>query len=234
MPAAVLTINLDALIANWRALDAKTAHSVETSAVIKADAYGLGVAPVGRALRDAGVKTFFVAIASEGAILRQVVGPEVRIFVFTGYMRGDEATIEEFDLIPLLNSSDQVGRFLSNCQGAACGLQLDTGMNRLGMESDELASITSNLPALNPTSIMSHLSCSDEPDHPQNEMQLVAFNTMAATLPKITKSLSATGGILLGADYHMGLTRPGIGIYGCDPFIEAQQEIGRASCRERV
>lgn len=225
MPAAVLTINLDALIANWRALDAKTAHSVETSAVIKADAYGLGVAPVGRALRDAGVKTFFVAIASEGAILRQVVGPEVRIFVFTGYMRGDEATIEEFDLIPLLNSSDQVGRFLSNCQGAACGLQLDTGMNRLGMESDELASITSNLPALNPTSIMSHLSCSDEPDHPQNEMQLVAFNTMAATLPKITKSLSATGGILLGADYHMGLTRPGIGIYGCDPFIEAQQVV---------
>ena len=119
-----------------RALDAKTADSVETGAVIKADAYGLGVAPVGKALQQAGAKTFFVALASEGVALRQAIGPDARIFVFSGYMQGDEVAFGEFNLIPLLNSADQVMRFLADCQGAACGLQLDSGMNRLGNPGD--------------------------------------------------------------------------------------------------
>ncbi len=222
MPAALLTVNLGAIVANWRALDALSAKTVETGAVIKADAYGLGVAPVGRALQKAGAKTFFVALAAEGATLRQAIGPAARIFVFSGYMRGDEAAYRDFNLTPLLNNADQVTRFLADRQGAACGLQLDTGMNRLGMEAAELASIIAQIPALNPVLIMSHLACADEPEHPQNAAQLTAFKDLTATLPDIPRSLSATGGILLRADYHMNLTRPGIGLYGGDPFIGAQ------------
>lgn len=82
MPAALLTINLGAIVANWRALDAKTADTIETGAVIKADAYGLGVAPVGQALQHAGAKTFFVALVAEGVALRQAIGPDSRIFIF--------------------------------------------------------------------------------------------------------------------------------------------------------
>ena len=218
--AALLTIDLGAIVANWRALDALTSETVETSAVIKADAYGLGVAPVGQALQKAGAKTFFVALASEGVALRQAIGPDARIFVFSGYMHGDEAAFAKFDLIPLLNSADQVSRFMAG-DSTACGIQLDSGMNRLGMEADELASIASHIPTLNPQLVMSHLACADEPDHPQNAAQLAAFKAMSATLPT-PKSLSATGGILLGADYHMNLTRPGIGLYGGDPFENAQ------------
>lgn len=214
--AALLTINLGAIVANWRALDALTSETVETGAVVKADAYGLGVAPVGQALLAAGAKTFFVALADEGVALRQAIGPYARIFVFSGYMRGDEVAFAEFDLIPLLNSADQVSRFMPS-ERTACGIQLDSGMNRLGMEAEELASISQHIPSLNPQLVMSHLACADQPDHPQNAEQLAAFTLMSAALPA-PKSLSATGGILLGEDYHMNLTRPGIGLYGGDPF----------------
>lgn len=222
MPAALLTINLGAIVANWRALDAKTADNVETGAVIKADAYGLGVAQVGQALQQAGAKTFFVALASEGVALRKAIGSDSRIFVFSGYMCGDEAAFDEFNLIPLLNSAEQVARFLSDRQGATCGLQLDSGMNRLGMEPAELTSINESIRSLNPVLVMSHLACADETEHPQNAEQLAAFNQMTTALPNLSKSFSATGGILLGADFHMDITRPGIGLYGGDPFSEAQ------------
>jgi alanine racemase len=221
MPA-ILTIDLAAIVANWRALDAKTADTVETGAVIKASAYGLGVGPVGQALQKAGAKTFFVALASEGVALRQAIGPVARIFVFSGYMQGDEVAFEEFDLTPLLNSADQAARFLAERQGATYGLQLDSGMNRLGMEAEELTSIITQIPALNPVLVMSHLACADEPEHPQNAVQLSAFNEMTTTLPDHRRSLSATGGILLGAGYHMDITRPGIGLYGGNPFLDAQ------------
>ena len=221
MSGGILTIDLGAIVANWRALDAKTAETVETGAVIKADAYGLGVGPVGQALQKAGAKTFFVALASEGVMLRKSIGPSARIFVFSGYMQGDESAFEEFGLTPMLNSADQVVRFMADRQGATYGLQLDSGMNRLGMEADELASIIAQIPTFNPVLVMSHLACADEPEHPQNAEQLAAFNEMSAALPRHRRSLSATGGILLGTDFHMDLTRPGIGLYGGDPFMDA-------------
>ncbi len=222
MPGGLLTIDLGAIVENWRALDAKTAKTVETGAVVKADAYGLGVAPVGRALQNAGVKTFFVALAAEGVALRQAIGPASRIFIFSGYMRGDESAFNEFDLTPLLNSADHAARFLEARPGEACGLQLDSGMNRLGMEADELTSVMAQISALNPTLIMSHLACADEPDHSQNAAQLTTFNAMTVSLPESRRSFSATGGILLGPAYHMDITRPGIGLYGGDPFAGAR------------
>ncbi|PCJ74796.1 MAG: alanine racemase [Rhodobacteraceae bacterium] len=222
MPGGLLTIDLAAIVSNWRALDAKTADTVETGAVIKADSYGLDVGPVGQALQNAGAKTFFAALADEGVALRQAIGPTARIFVFSGYMQGDESAFGEFALTPLLNSTDQAARFLTDRKGAACGLQLDSGMNRLGMESAELASIAAQIPALNPILIMSHLACADEPKHPQNTAQLAAFTEMVTKLPDCNRSLSATGGILLGSDYHMDMTRPGIGLYGGAPFIDAR------------
>jgi len=215
----VLTIDLNAIVANWHALDALSAPNVETGAVVKANAYGLGVAPVGKALQNAGVKTFFVALASEGVALRQAIGNGARIFIFSGYMRGDEAAFNEYSLIPLLNSADQTARFSTKNQGTPCGIQLDSGMNRLGMEATEFASIAKYLPALNPQLIISHLACADEPDHPQSAAQLAAFNDMV-TPYTTAQSLSATGGILLGAPFHKNLTRPGIGLYGGDPFAQ--------------
>lgn len=229
MARASLTIDLGAIVANWRALNAKT--KVETAAVIKADAYGLGAARVGPALVHAGAETFFVALAEEGAVLREAIGPSPHIFVFSGLMPGDEGIVRYCDLIPLLNSSEQIAQArkvaAQTGAGFACGLQLDSGMNRLGLEPAELAALLNDPQGLNGLDIsliMSHMACADEPDHPQNAAQKAAFDTMINTpaLAGIPCSLAATGGLLLGADYHYDLTRPGIGLYGGMPFGEAQ------------
>lgn len=213
---ATLTIDLDAIADNWRKLDAISARTVETGAVVKADAYGLGVGQVAPALRKAGARTFFVALAEEGVTLRAAIGPDARIFVFSGYMDEDAAAITSANLIPLLNSAEQAARFLGEQNGRAYGLQIDTGMNRLGMEAEEVAALNT----LKPQLIMSHLACADEPQHPQNAAQLAAFQGMNGF--DAPTSIAATGGILLGADYHMNLTRPGIGLYGGLPFVGAK------------
>jgi len=221
MSDATLTIDLSAIRANWKALDALSAPSVETSAVVKADAYGLSAGVVAPALAKEGAKTFFVALASEGVAVRKALGADIPIYIFSGYMKGDKEALETANLIPLLNSPEQVNRFLSEMPGHACGLQLDSGMNRLGIEPVELASLLLQLPRLNPSLVMSHLACADEPSHMQNATQLAAFATMTAALP-YRKSLAATGGTLLNESYHYDMTRPGVGLYGGLPFEKAR------------
>ncbi len=219
---ARLTIDLDAVAANWRALAALSGPGVETAAVVKADAYGLGAAEVGPALAAAGARSFFVALAEEGAALRAALGPGPEIFVFDGLMRGDPALCRANALIPCLDSPAQVALFLETCADLPCALQLDSGMNRLGLEADELAEVAPLLPRLDLRLAMSHLACADDPEHPQNAAQRADFMAACARLPRARRSLAATGGVLLGADYHFDLTRPGIGLYGGAPFAAAR------------
>src|SRR6266566_2397717 len=79
----VLTIDLDAIVANWRKLE-KTAVPAECAGVIKANAYGCGVEPVARALAAAGCKTFFVATLDEARAARVVVPSTAAIYVLNG------------------------------------------------------------------------------------------------------------------------------------------------------
>jgi alanine racemase len=220
MSTGHLSIDLSALAANWRALDAKT--TVETAAVVKADGYGLGAGRVSKALASVGARRFFVAVAEEGAAVRQALGDGIEISVFSGHMAGDTDMIRDLDLTPILNSVDQVTRHLETLPGHSFGIQLDTGMNRLGMEWDEWAAVAEVVLAQHPTLVMSHLACADDADHPMNPYQLDIFHKMTdgITTPR---SLAATGGILLGADYHFDLCRPGIGLYGGAPFKDAHQ-----------
>lgn len=224
MSTGLLTIDLDAVIANWRALDRASAATVETGATVKADAYGLGAGPVARALARAGVKTFFVAVAEEGAVLREALGPGPAIYIYSGHMPGDTDMISDLGLMPLLNSIEQATRHLEAVPTCPFGLQLDTGMNRLGMEPGEWAAIRELVLTRQPALIVSHLACSDDPNHQMNSQQLRQFQeiTAAAGVPL---SLAATGGILLGPDYHFDITRPGIGIYGGLPFAEAKPTV---------
>ena len=219
MSTAILTIDLDAIVANWRTLDAMTEG--ETAAVVKADAYGLGLTRVARALARAGARSFFVAVAEEGAALREALGPGPTIYVFSGHMRGDADMIGDMDLVPMINSLDQLIRHVEALPDQPFGIQLDSGMNRLGMEPAEWAAVRDVALAGDVRLVMSHLACSDEPGHPQNTLQLTAFREMVAGVDA-PKSLSATGGILLGPYYHFDVTRPGIGLYGGLPFSEAE------------
>jgi len=219
MSTGRLTIDLEALAANWRALDA--INTVETAAVVKADGYGLGVSPVAHTLAQAGARRFFVAAAEEGAELRAALGPGPMIGVFSGHMAGDADLIRDNDLTPMLNSVDQVLRHFETLPRQPFGIQLDTGMNRLGMEPAEWAALRDPVLQQIPVLLMSHLACADEPDHFMNAKQLRCFREMTDGLG-ISRSLSATGGTLLGADYHFDLTRPGVGLYGGRPFEDAR------------
>ncbi len=221
MTSARLDIDLDAIAANWRALDAMTDRATQTAAVVKADGYGLGLAPVARALARAGARRFFVAMASEGAALREALGPGPQIGVFAGHMDGDTATIRDCRLTPMLNSIDQITRHLESLPGHPFGIKLDTGMNRLGMEAGEWSAVAEMVLSAGPEMIMSHLACADDPDDSTNARQLAAFHAMTDGCG-VPRSLAATGGILLGPAYHFDLTRPGIGLYGGRPFAEAR------------
>lgn len=218
MSTATLTIDLDAIAANWRALAAIA--QVETAAVVKADAYGLDAARVAKHLATQGVRQFFVAVAEEGVALRRALGSGPVISVFSGHMAGDADIIAGANLIPMINSLDQMLRHVEALPGHPFGLQLDTGMNRLGMEPAEWSALRDIALAQNPTLIMSHLACADEPNHPMNAVQRRAFEDMTQGLD-VPRSLSATGGILLGPEYHFDLVRPGVGLYGGLPFVDA-------------
>ncbi|MBN8632204.1 MAG: alanine racemase [Rhodobacterales bacterium] len=220
MATATLTIDLDAIAANWRALDRISGAGVQTAAVVKADAYGLGVTRVARALANAGARRFFVAAAEEGAAVRQALGPGPQIAILSGHMAGDTEMIHDLDLTPMLNSLNQITRHLESLPGHPFGVQLDTGMNRLGVEMLEWQAVASILVDAGPELLMSHLACADEPDHPLNEAQLRMFHEMTdgTGLPR---SLAATGGILLGPRYHFDLTRPGVGLFGGRPYEAA-------------
>lgn len=221
MSTGTLTIDLDAIARNWRALDAKSAASVETAATVKADGYGLGVDRVVNCLARAGARRFFVAVAEEGAAVREALGPGPAVHVYSGHMAGDTEMIGDLDLVPMLNSIEQVTRHLEALPGKAFGIQFDSGMNRLGMEPEEWAAIKHLVLPLKPELAMSHLACADEPDHEMNSRQLKAFREMAAEIDA-PLSLAATGGILLGEDYHFDVVRPGIGLYGGRPFDDAE------------
>jgi len=217
-----LTIDLAAVVANWKALAGRAAGA-RPGAVVKADAYGLGAAMVAPALYAAGARDFFVAQAAEGRAIRPLLGPDARIFVLSGHMPGQDLT----GLIPVLNSPQQFFRDRATRPRGSFGIQLDTGMNRLGFEPAEWASVRSEAlsartdEGTGPALVMSHLMCADEPDHPANATQLRAFREMTAGVGA-PRSLAATGGILLGPEYHFDVTRPGIGLYGGEPFAEAR------------
>ena len=193
----------------------------ETAAVVKADAYGLGAAQVSKALAKAGARTFFVAQAEEGVVVRDALGPGPRICVFGGHMDGDAALLRDADLIPMLNSIDQMLRHVEALPGHPFGIQLDSGMNRLGMEPDEWSALRDIALSQNPVLVMSHLACADEPTHGMNEFQLQTFRQMTDGI-EAPRSLAATGGTILGPDYHFDMTRPGIGLYGGLPYVDAR------------
>ncbi|MEM1077126.1 MAG: alanine racemase [Pseudomonadota bacterium] len=221
MATATLTIDLDAIAANWRALDRASDRAVATGAVVKANGYGLEAGRVARTLARAGARQFFVAVAEEGVAVREALGPGPAINVFSGHMAGDTQAIAGARLTPMLNSADQLARHLEALPGHPFGIQLDTGMNRLGMEADEWAAVAEFALSQSPRVVMSHLACADEPGHPANAAQLAEFHRLTDGI-SVPRSLSATGGILLGSAYHFDLTRPGIGLYGGAPFGGAE------------
>lgn len=228
----LLTIDLGAIVHNYSWLRARLHGGCECGAVVKADAYGLGVAQVAPALHQAGCRTFFVATQSEGVQLRSVLDGPVTIFVLTGVRPGCERACAESGLIPVLVTTAQIQRWCDetlgfagdNALAAPAALKVDSGMTRLGMGEDEFAHLLTK-PALlrqaNLQLILSHLACADEVGHAQNGHQQAAFAGMVARLreicPNVPASLANSAGICLGEDFQFEVVRPGCALYGVNP-----------------
>lgn len=230
-----LTIDLDAIAANWRFMRSQ-APSAETGAAVKADGYGLGMGPVSRRLYAEGCRTFYVANAVEGAELRRLLPPrvEARIVVLSGITPGDTALFRRHDLTPVLNARWQIDLWVSVRRDTDPPVHLfvDTGLNRLGMPQAELEAFLERPERLKKAGVgvvMSHLACGEDPDHPMNEAQRVRFlatlERVRAHLPETKGSLCNSAGVLLGADYHFDLTRPGIAIYGGAARVKASPSL---------
>jgi alanine racemase len=221
----VLTVDLDAIVANWRKLE-KTAVPAECAAVIKADAYGCGVDPVARALAAAGCKTFFVATLDEARVARTAL-PSAAIYVLDGFFQNCGAAYANSDARPVIGDLNELAEWDVFCRrsgwAGGAAIHIDTGMNRLGMSLTEAQGI---IPRINAgdhgiTLVMSHLACAENLNHPLNARQLATFREIASLFSGVPASLSNSSGVYLGAPFQFDLVRPGAALYGVNPTPEA-------------
>ena len=220
-PASLrLTVDVAALAANWRALDAMSG-AARAGAAVKADCYGLGVATCVPVLRDAGCETFFVAHWSEVDAVASHI-PPAQIAVLHGPLsEADCAYARSTGAVPVINSLDQA-KLWSVGGGGRCHLMVDTGINRLGIAPPEASDPW--MAALDIDILMSHLACADE-DSAMNARQRAAFAAVTGTIAHRRASLANSAGIALGQDYAFDLTRPGLALYGGVPRGELAEVI---------
>lgn len=224
LPASLLTVDLGAVVANWRDLAARVAPAA-CAAVVKADGYGLGAVAVARALAKAGCREFFVARLSEGLAVRDAVPEACRVTVLDGLMAGEAEIYRRRGLTPCLNDSGQIAAWAAAARQAGEKLQavlhFDTGMSRLGLspiEAKNLLADRSALDGIDLVYVMSHLVSSEERDNPLNPAQLAAFAKWRAAFPNAKASFANSSGVFLGSAYHFDLARPGCALYGINPL----------------
>lgn len=231
MPAEVpppplrLTLDFDALLANWRALDALSG-AASAGAAVKADAYGLGARRVAAALRGAGCRDFFVAHWSEAADLLDTL-PAQEIAVLHGPQSPADAVFaRDTGLRPVINSLHQAWIW-QEAGGGLCDLMVDTGINRLGLPLADLSDPV--ITGLQVDVLHSHLASADD-DVPQNEQQRLRWLEAQDLVQHRRASLANSAGIALGMAYHGDLTRPGIALYGglpCDALAGQIRQVAR-------
>ena len=213
-----MTVNLEALARNWRALD-KVSPGALTAPVLKADAYGIGLEAAGKALEAAGARFFFVATPDEGVQLRAVLS-DAHIFVLNGLYPGAARLYLEQRLMPVLGTMPALEEWLQVCtefnEAFPAALHFDTGMNRLGFQMREAGQVRELIDSFGylPQMVMSHLACADQPNHEKNRTQLALFQSVLAQFPGIPASLANSAGLINGRDYHYQMVRPGISLYG--------------------
>lgn len=210
---ARLRISRRAFTANYHRFRAAAGGTV--GAVVKADGYGLGALPLARALVDAGCRHLFVARAAEGLALRRELA-EPSVYVFEGALPDTAETLAAQRLIPVLNSPAQLALWAPRSQDPVA-VHVDTGMNRLGFPANVGADI---FKGFHIGLLITHLACADEPDHPLNALQLERIGALRARFPGVPMSIGNSAGILNGADFQGDLARPGIGLYGGNPWAD--------------
>src|SRR5438477_9273686 len=221
----VLTVDLDAIVANWRKLE-KTAVPAECAGVVKADAYGCGAEPVARALANAGCKTFFVATLDEARVVRAAV-PSAALYALGGFFQNTGDAYARINCRPVIGDLNELAEWDVFCRrsgwSGGAAIHIDTGMNRLGLTVTEAQGI---IPRINAgdhgiTLVMSHLASAELLNNPANARQLTAFREIASVFSGVPASLANSSGVFLGAQFQFDMVRPGCALYGVNPTPEA-------------
>jgi alanine racemase len=221
----ILTVDLDAIVANWRKLE-KTAVPAECAAVIKADAYGCGVERVARALAGAGCKTFFVATLDEARTAREAL-PSAELYVLDGFFQNCGDVFAKLNCRPVIGDLNELAEWDVFCRrsgwSGGAAIHIDTGMNRLGLTLIEANGIVPRINAGDHgiTLVMSHLACAESLNHPLNAKQVTSFREIASLFSGVPASLSNSSGIYLGPQFQFDMVRPGAALYGVNPTPEA-------------
>ena len=216
-----LTIDLEAIEENWRALSQRLL-TVECGAVVKANAYGLGLEPVTARLAAAGCKTFFVADLAEARRVRSRAA-DAAIYVLNGFAPEAGSAFIEINARPVINSLTELAEWdvfvATNAWQGGAALQIDTGMNRLGIAADEAAALAprAQTPNHGISLLMSHLACAEIADHPLTGSQVKLFREIAGLYRGVPASLANSAGVFLGEAAHFDLARPGAALYGLNP-----------------
>ena len=198
----------------------------EVSAVVKADAYGCGLKVLAPVLEQLNCRTFFVAHLSEAVELRRQI-KNGAIYVLNGLLPETESAYRDYNIRPVITSQSQLYHWLNFCcrgkwyGGAA--LHIDTGINRMGFRSDEVSGLrelsVKNLSFFD--LLISHLACADEPEDTRNQDQIEKFTWARRQLGAIPRaSLASSAGCFLGESAHFDMVRPGIGLFGGNPFSD--------------
>ncbi|GAB1715875.1 MAG: alanine racemase [Nitrobacter sp.] len=221
-----LTVDLDAIVANWRKLE-KTAVPAECAAVVKADAYGCGAGPVVRALGAAGCKTLFVATLGEARVVRSAA-PSADLYVLDGLFQNCSEAFAAINCRPVIGDLNELAEWDAFCRrtgwAGGAAIHIDTGMNRLGLTLDEAQALIPRIDAGDHgiTLVMSHLACAEALHHPLNARQVAAFREIASRFSGVPASLANSSGIFLGPQYPFDLVRPGAALYGVNPTPESE------------
>jgi alanine racemase len=221
----ILTIDLDAIVTNWRKLE-KAAVPAECAAVIKADAYGCGTGPVARALSAAGCKTFFVATLDEARAAREAV-PSAAIYTLGGFFQNTGEAYAKINCRPVIGDLNELAEWDVFCRrsgwNGGAGIHIDTGMHRLGLTATDAHGL---IPRINAgdhgiTLVMSHLASAEQLHNTFNARQLAAFREIASLFSGVPVSLANSSGVYLGPQFQFDLVRPGAALYGINPTPEA-------------
>lgn len=232
-PTGELSVDLRAIADNWRLINSKLREGAQCGAVVKANAYGLGVDRIAPKIYGAGCRHFFVANGKEAMQLRSLIGLDAHVYVLSGCIEGAEAAFVNRNLTPVIVSVPMLKRWASYVKdlpekdlGTAV-LKINTGMGRLGLElSDCQSLLNDNSSLLRDAKIrmlMSHLACADDHLHPLNQKQLQRFKDFCDKFGEkempVLSTLSNSAGVFLNEETHGDIVRPGVSLYGGNPGL---------------
>ncbi len=222
-------VDLVALQANYRAIQAEVGPAVRVMAVVKADAYGHGQVEVAQALASAGADTFAVAEVEEGIALRDA-GITGRIIILLGAPDEAAAEVVGHRLTPVLFDEARLDPLAREARGQSTvldvHLKIDVGMGRLGILPDQVEAFVDRidaLPSLRLAGVLSHLPSADVPEAVESTQRQIAFFTTVLARIKEKKGgesishMANSAGMLYHPQALFDMVRPGISLYGCYP-----------------